>query len=492
MKFNKNKRPSAQPTEAQRTSRRRTLQAGAYASALGVVVLAAVILLNLVVRAIPTRYTEFDISTSGLYTLSETTRNMLDGLSQDVTAYYLAETGGEDQNVTHLLDRYAGEGGRFSWQQRDPAIYPTFAAQYDAQDASSGSIILVCGDKHTVVDSADLYEYDYASYYTTGSLSMSFAAENALTTGIAQVTRESSYVVYELTGHGETALGADFTEALTNAGVTVQELNLTTSAVPEDAAALILNAPQADLSAADIETLRSYLANGGRLLVTTNFLVETPMLDALLQEYGMSRQAGMLVETSAANYAYGYGGTYMLPVLRHNDVTAGVADGMYVFTPLAQGIINDAAAQATGESAESPLSHTVLLSTTDAAYSMLDYATATVLQQGENDPVGTFDVAVAAENSDTGAKVVWINCANVLLDDINTAVSGGNAQFLGSAVNWLNDAENTAVIESKSMSVETLQVPAMLVLPLGLLFVILLPLVCLLVGAVVSVLRRRR
>ena len=298
MKFNKNKRPSAQPTEAQRTSRRRTLQAGAYASALGVVVLAAVILLNLVVRAIPTRYTEFDISTSGLYTLSETTRNMLDGLSQDVTAYYLAETGGEDQNVTHLLDRYAGEGGRFSWQQRDPAIYPTFAAQYDAQDASSGSIILVCGDKHTVVDSADLYEYDYASYYTTGSLSMSFAAENALTTGIAQVTRESSYVVYELTGHGETALGADFTEALTNAGVTVQELNLTTSAVPEDAAALILNAPQADLGAADIETLRSYLANGGRLLVTTNFLVETPMLDALLQEYGMSRQAGMLVETA--------------------------------------------------------------------------------------------------------------------------------------------------------------------------------------------------
>ena len=118
---------------------------------------------------------------------------------------------------------------------------------------------------------------------------------------------------------------------------TVQELNLTTSAVPEDAAALILNAPQADLGAADIETLRSYLANGGRLLVTTNFLVETPMLDALLQEYGMSRQAGMLVETSAANYAYGYGGTYMLPVLRHNDVTAGVADGMYVFTPAGAG-----------------------------------------------------------------------------------------------------------------------------------------------------------
>ena len=501
MKFHFSKKPSApapQPTEAQRASRRRALGAGAYASALGAIVLVVVILVNLVVQAIPTKYTEFDISNTGLFTLSETTVSMLKSLDKDVTAYYLGETGGEDANLTRLLDRYAGESSHFRWEQRDPALYPTFAAQYDAQDASNGSVILVCGENHAVVDSADLYEYDYSSYYTTGSVDMRFNAENALTTAVAQVTRDTSYTAYQLTGHGEAELGSDFTEVLTNAGVTLESLSLTTSAVPEDAAALILNAPQADLSEQDVDALRSYLDGGGRLLVTTSLLADTPNLDALLAEYGMTRQEGLLVETDANHFAYGYGGTYLLPELQSNDITSGVVDGMYVFAPVAQGILTGEAVDtatgetATDETAGDSITHTTLLSTSSSAFSMLDYETATTIQQGENDPTGSFDVAVAAENSYTGARVVWINCANLLLDNINSAVSGGNAQFLGSVMNWMNGEENAAVIESKSMSADSLDVPAALIMPLGLIIVILLPLASLLVGVVISVVRRRR
>lgn len=501
MKFHFSKKPSApapQPTEAQRASQRRALGAGAYASALGAIVLVVVILVNLVVQAIPTKYTEFDISNTGLFTLSETTVSMLKSLDKDVTAYYLGETGGEDANLTRLLDRYAGESSHFRWEQRDPALYPTFAAQYDAQDASNGSVILVCGENHAVVDSADLYEYDYSSYYTTGSVDMRFNAENTLTTAVAQVTRDASYTAYQLTGHGEAELGSDFTEVLTNAGVTLESLSLTTRAVPEDAAALILNAPQADLSEQDVDALRSYLDGGGRLLVTTSLLADTPNLDALLAEYGMTRQEGLLVETDANHFAYGYGGTYLLPELQSNDITSGVVDGMYVFAPVSQGILTGEATgtataeSATDETAGDSITHTTLLSTSSSAFSMLDYETATTIQQGENDPTGSFDVAVAAENSDTGARVVWINCANLLLDNINSAVSGGNAQFLGSVMNWMNGEENAAVIESKSMSTDSLDVPAALIMPLGLIIVILLPLASLLVGVVISVVRRRR
>ena len=94
-------------------------------------------------------------------------------------------------------------------------------------------MILVCGDNHTVVDYNDMYTADYSSYYTTGSYTMSFSAENALSSGIAKVTRENSYVLYQLTGHGESSLESDFTETLDNSGVTVQDLNLlTTDTVP--------------------------------------------------------------------------------------------------------------------------------------------------------------------------------------------------------------------------------------------------------------------
>lgn len=116
---------------------KRALHSGMYASALAVVVLAVIILVNLVIRALPTKYTEYDISTTSLFTLSDTTENLLHELNADVTAYYLAESGQEDANITRLLDRYAGESSHFSWQQRDPVLYPTFAQQYDGASAAA-------------------------------------------------------------------------------------------------------------------------------------------------------------------------------------------------------------------------------------------------------------------------------------------------------------------------------------------------------------------
>ena len=96
---------------------KRTLRSGSYATVLAVVVLAFVILVNLVVQALPSKWTEFDISTSSLFTLSDTSKNLLHELNSDVTAYYLAESGQEDTNITRLLDRYAA-----SPQQRYEAL----------------------------------------------------------------------------------------------------------------------------------------------------------------------------------------------------------------------------------------------------------------------------------------------------------------------------------------------------------------------------------
>ena len=461
---------------------KRALHSGLYASVLAAVALVVVILLNLVIRALPTKYTQYDISTTSLFTLSETTENLLHELNADVTAYYLAESGQEDDNITRLLDRYAGESSHFSWQQRDPVLYPTFAQQYDG--ASTGSVVLVSGDNSDVLSYNDMYELDLESYYSTGSANYSFQAENAITSGIAKVTRETSYQLYELTGHGEAALSGDFTDTLNNAGVTTAELNLTTAgSIPADAAAVLINAPGADLTDAETTILTDYVANGGKLFVATDFTTDTPNLDTLLAACGMTRQPGLLIETDTDHYPYGYPQTYLLPTLASNEITAGVSQNMMVYTPIAQGITTDE---------DSEFSFTDLLTTGDAAYSMENYATAETAQKADTDPEGTFAVAVAAENVTTGARVVWVNCPNLLLSNINQAVSGGNAQFLGSVVNWMNGEQTTAVISAKSMSAASLSVPTSAALPLGVLFTLVLPIICLIAGAVVCVVRRRR
>ena len=461
---------------------KRALHSGMYASALAVVVLAAVILVNLVIRALPTKYTEYDISTTSLFTLSDTTENLLHELNADVTAYYLAESGQEDANITRLLDRYAGESSHFSWQQRDPVLYPTFAQQYDG--ASVGSVVLVSGDNSDVLSYNDMYEMDLESYYTTGTANYSFQAENALTSGIAKVTRTAAYQLYELTGHGETALSGDFTDTLSNAGVTVTSLNLTTAgSIPADVSAVLINAPGADLTDAETTILQDYVANGGKLFVTTDFTTETPNLDSLLADCGMARQPGLLIETDTDHYPYGYPQTYLLPKLASSDITAGVSQSMMIYTPIAQGITTDD---------DSEYSFTKLLTTGDNAYSMENYATAETAQKADTDPEGSFAVAVAADNSATGARVVWVNCPNLLESSINQAVSGGNAQFLGSVVNWMNGEQTTAVINAKSMSAASLSVPTSAAIPLGVLFTLVLPIACIIAGAVVCVVRRRR
>ena len=71
----------------------RVFRSGVWSAAIASAVIVLAVLVNLIVRAIPSRYTEFDLSEAGLYTLSESSRQVADDLTQDVTIYYLAQTG---------------------------------------------------------------------------------------------------------------------------------------------------------------------------------------------------------------------------------------------------------------------------------------------------------------------------------------------------------------------------------------------------------------
>ena len=174
----------------------RVFRSGVWSAALAAAVIVLAVLVNLIVRAIPSRYTEFDLSEAGLYTLSESSRQVADDLMQDVTIYYLAQTGNEDQIISKLLDKYAAQSSHITWELKDPAVYPTFAAQYGAQDLTSGGLILVCGEQSKVLDAAELYDYDYSDYATTGAANVTFDGESRITSAIYQLTSGESRHVY--------------------------------------------------------------------------------------------------------------------------------------------------------------------------------------------------------------------------------------------------------------------------------------------------------
>lgn len=161
-----NKRPEGKGRTVRDALHSRAFKNGAYASVLCAVMLALVVALNLFVGALPAKYLRYDMTENKLYSLSQETEDLCAALTQDVTFYYLGRTGQEDAAVTELLDKYKDASSHIQVVQKDPVLYPTFGAAYDAADAAVGSIIAVCGERYRVVDAGDLYTYtpNYQTY----------------------------------------------------------------------------------------------------------------------------------------------------------------------------------------------------------------------------------------------------------------------------------------------------------------------------------------
>ena len=462
-------------------------QNGAMASVLTALVLVAVILVNLMVGKLPSKYTQWDMSQNGLYSIGDITKDLLAGLEQDVTFYYLAQSGYESESVVTFLDRYTQESKHLSWEQKDPAVYPTFAQQYGAQTASEGSIIVVSGDRSKVIDSNDLYTYDYSNYYTTGIYDVLFDGEQQLTSAVYYVTTEELPRVYTLTGHGEQQLTGEQESALNMQNIELVDLSLVSAeSIPEDAAAVLIAGPTVDYTTEDVQLLRDYLSSGGKLIFLSDSSDSTPNLNALMAEYGLSKLDGLVVEGNSSYHARGFN-YYLLPEIESHEATSGLAN-LYVMLPYAQAIQTSELENVTVDS---------LLTTSSSAYNKAAGYDMATTDKEEGDQEGPFDLAVAAtrtENEDEGieSQVIWVSSVALLDQNVNASVGGGNDQFLLGCVSWLSGQDSSILIAAKSLSSDTLTVSAGDAAFWGNLTTIVLPVICLIAGAAITIKRRRQ
>ena len=117
-----------------------------------VVFVAIIIVINMIVGNLPSKYTQLDISSEKLYTIGDETKAMLKDLDKDVTIYQIAQSGSEDETISNLLQRYADESDHIKVEQKDPVVNPKFVSEYTSDNLSSNSLIVVCGDRNKVVN----------------------------------------------------------------------------------------------------------------------------------------------------------------------------------------------------------------------------------------------------------------------------------------------------------------------------------------------------
>ena len=401
------------------------IRRGVFNSSFVVIGLAIVVAVNVFANELPEKAKSVDLTSQNLYTLTDDSVNLVKDLKQDVTLYVLSSEKSADDTVARTLSNYEDASSHIKVEYIDPAVSPNFYASYTDTAPSDGSIIVVSGNTSKVVSSSDLYQYDidYSTYTQTKS---AYDGEGQLTSAISYVTSEDLPKVYTITGHGETALDDTFKSALEKMNISVEDLTLLQEeAIPEDAAAVIINGPTSDFSADDATKISTYLAGGGKLIVTTayNKTEDTPNFDGILSAYDIQVTNGLVMDSDSSHY-YQYP-FYLLPDVASATQTSKVSN--YVFMPYAQALTNAGVHTDT-------ITWTDLLTTSDNAYVKTDISNITTFEKESGDQSGKFTLAANVTDSESGADITVVASVLAFSNDADSIVSGQNlALFKGIA-----------------------------------------------------------
>ncbi len=460
--------------------KKRHLKNGSYSAALTVAVVAVLVVVNLLISALPSNLTKFDISEQQRLNFSDQTKDLIGGLDKDVTIYFLTEQGSEDGTIEEMVAKYGAMSSRIQVVSKDTALDPDFVSAYTSETVPNNSLIVECGERSKVI----LYSEIYVESTSTNSSGQSvvtteFDGEGQLTSAIDFVTSDQLPTVYTLSGHKEAALSDSLISQINKDNLDVESLSLLSmEQVPEDCDALIINGPQQDLSQAEASMIGEYLQAGGQLIYVADYLAgDLPNLEGVLLEYGISFEEGVAVE-SDSNYYYQYP-HITIPQMHSHAITDPLIDSQLpVVAPLSRSIeVSDL----TG------VDYTTLFATTSGTYLMQDDTL------GDQAGVRKLGVIVEKETADGAiTRVVAYGSQSMFTEEVNTTLAVGNYDLFANTLGYLCEHESAISIRAKSMDGTQLALTSFEANLWSAVVVVLVPAALLVVGVVIWIRRRRR
>lgn len=459
-RLKKNKTTASPEQTAQKRKRLRRVSVSAAGLALA---LAAVILLNLVCTSLTDRFDlTLDLTANQLYEITDDTKTMLENMEETVDITILAS---EDDfrndsyygNVYTLLNKYINlAGDKLTVEYIDPYTNPNVVNRYSdlAATIQEGSVILSCGDQTRVLNDSDFYTTESSSSYSGYATVTGFQGEQALTSAITAVTSDETPVAYILQGHNE-SVSTTFTSMLTNAGFTVNLLNLTEEQeVPEDASIVVISLPQADLTETEVDLIDTFVKGGGDLMVFDGTLSPTsmPVLYSYLKEWGAQVEANMVLD---ADYNISEE-PYILAQLTTSDVNSSLENksDMVLVTPNAKSITVELDSSVTDRTIET------LMESRDTSYAkvLTDETEYDSYSKEDGDADGPFALALLSTytGNDDGGQVFVCSAALMMTDDLMGASSLLNQPFLSNVVSEMQPDVDVVTIAAKSLTAEPL------------------------------------
>ena len=448
-------------------AKKRTLKMGGYSVIITAVVVAIVIIVNLAVRLLPSKYTKYSTSTVGLYDISDTSREILSKVKDKISIYVVCEADYTDEVIEEYVAKYAGLNSNVSWSNVDPAVKPGFLQEYTDESLSSQVTHLVLVNKANgrsrVIPNTDIYYQKYTQqellyyqmyYGTTPDNPTYFNIEQELTSAVDYLTAEKLPTVYYVSGHGETELDSTVTGLIEDENIDLVELPLLTKGeVPDDADAVIINSATKDFTEDEIKALEAYTAKGGNVIMTSfyNTYLEDRNLSNL---YGFAKSLGLEYKDVKV---YEGGGKYVqsseniLPTLVDNKYSSALGNNTYLLMVQCNAIT-------LAETAPEGVTLTELLTTSVLGFAKTEVTEETKSEKEEGDEEGTFVLGAMAEKTADGktSKLVWL--ASYALLDGRSLSYYSNISYFMAILTDLCEKESSVTINAKSLQIEALTV----------------------------------
>lgn len=507
---------------------KRSVKIGTVSFVVCLLLAAALVAVNILAGLLPAKLSKFDVSGSGLTSVSGQTKTFLKDMDEDVTIYWLVEEGMEDEPMKLFLSRYAETGKHITVKTVDPTVDTEFVTKYGADSLAEGGFVVESAKRYKTVDIRRMYLYSnllfdvlqsglgqtalsydqvntiYDQYGSTilqmlmmqgyvatleqvqsAQQAVSFCGEAQMTSAVDFVTREYIPHAYVLTGFGSATPTATMQEMW--AEMEVEELSLKeTQSIPADAGALILLSPTVDMTVAEANLVKAYLNAGGTLILNTSpEAVETcPNIVSLGAEFGLIPLPGEIEEGNTAGFKDNP--NQLKPAV--SGATMPTDGSVLAFMPNSHAISITTVAG---------VKASALMTTTNTAQrlSLSDKTTAL----GEK---GVLNVAAMAEKTVTGADgqsttayVIWFGSANAFTETAEKVNSAWNSQYHAGMTVQASDSftSSHASIEAIPLTQNVLDgLTVGWALILGVILSLLIPAGLLITGIVIWAVRRRR
>lgn len=460
----------------------RKLKKGSYMALFTIVVIAAVIIANLIIGKLPAKYRKWDLSSSQILSLGDTTKNLLAGLDKDVTIHIVASPDSVDDRITSFVNLYADQTDRIKIVEDDPILHPDVLTTLDTEP---NHLLVTCEEtgKKTAIPFNDIIQIDMMAYYQYQQVrETAFDGEGQISSAVSYVTSDSQTSIYSLTGHQESSLSSTALDAMKKSSMDVTDLNLLAEGtVPQDCSLLIINNPQKDISEDEKTALTDYLKNGGHLLLLAGTTQDSlANLTALCSDYGMDLKNGF-VGDSASQHFYNNNPFNVIP---DYDFSSGMLDGV---DSQDAALIIQPSGMTIQEDLRDGLTVSPFLTTSDSGL-LVDPAT-----QSRTDGtyiLGASAVETAGGESDTESVFTVITAPAFIDDDILMRFpSISNLAIFMNAVSFKMPGVTTLSIPSKSLDITYNMITSG-----GLwsaLFIIVIPVLFLIAGFVIWMKRRK-